>query len=369
MADDPDLRIVHVLGGRGGVGGAERVLTAIVQGSPSFDHHVLLPFARPDAGDDLLRAFAGTPVSFGGADRLVRSVWVRRWVDQELRRLKADVVHAHLFHASVLVASLPREIPRILTHHHGSLFRDQGRPVHLRLDRWAGTRYDRLVAVSHAVAEFLVAEYRYPRDCIEVVHNGWLGSPQPRASTGVDFLTVGNLRREKGHDVLLEAFAVVRKQDPAARLRLLGDGPLRSELQLRAADLGLSDGVEFVGAVDDVWTHLAEARVTVVPSWTETQGIAVLEALAAGCPVVATRVGGIPEMIEHGRNGHLVPPGEPLALAEAMVRVRRDAPLRERYSAEGSRTAKRWRMDTTVRRYEALYREVVQPSGAEPHPS
>lgn len=351
------------------MGGAERVLAAIVQGSALFDHHVLVPFARPDTGDDLVRAFAGAPVSFGGADRLTRSLPVRRWVHRELRRRHPDVVHAHLFHASALVASLPREIPRILTHHHGSLFRDQDRRVPLLLDRWAGTRYDRVLAVSHAVADFLVSSYRYPRSAIEVVHNGWLGSPQPRASTGVDFLTVGNLRREKGHDVLLEAFALVRKQDPAARLRLLGDGPLRSELQRRAADLGVAAGVEFAGTVDDVWTHLAEARVTVVPSRTETQGIAVLEALAAGCPVVASRVGGIPEMIEHGRNGHLVPPGESLPLAEAMVRVRHDAQLRVRYSAEGSRTAERWRMATTVRRYEAVYREVARPSGAESRPS
>lgn len=350
------------------MGGAERVLAAIVD-SALFDHHVLVPFARSDAGDDLVRAFAGAPVSFGGADRLTQSLRVRRWVQRELRRLQPDVIHAHLFHASVLVASLSREIPRILTHHHGSLFRDQDRPVPLLLDRWAGTRYDRVLAVSHAVADFLMNSYRYPRDAIEVVHNGWVGSPQPRTSTGVDFLTVGNLRQEKGHDVLLEAFALVRKQDPAARLRLLGDGPLRSELERRAADLGLAEGVEFAGTVDDVWTHLAEARVTVVPSLTETQGIAVLEALAAGCPVVASRVGGIPEMIEHGRNGHLVPPGEPLPLAEAMVRVRHDAQLRERYSAEGSRTAERWRMATTVGRYEAVYRDVARPSGAESRPS
>lgn len=228
------------------------------------------------------------------------------------------------------------------------------------LDRWAGTRYDRVVAVSEAVADFLIGTYGYPRERIEVIHNGWLGSPAQRTRPGVDFLSVSHLRREKGHHVLLEAFALVRERAPASRLRLLGDGPLRPDLERHAYALGISDGVEFTGAVEDVWAHLAEARVAVLPSLTEPQGIAVLEALAAGCPLVASRVGGIPEMVDHGRNGHLVPPGDAPALAGAMLRLHGDDQLRVRYRDEGLRTADRWRMDTTVRRYEALYREVAQ---------
>lgn len=364
MADDRALSVVHVVGGRGGVGGAERVLAAIVQGNAPFNHHLLFPFARPDGSRHLLRTFAGTPMRLGGADRFTQLTRARGWVRQELRHLKPDLLHVHLFHASVLVASLPRTDPRILTHHHGSLYRDQGKGLTMLLDRWAGARYDRVVAVSEAVADFLMGTYRYQRQRIDVIHNGWLGSPASRTGTGVDFLSVSHLRREKGHHVLLEAFALVRERAPGARLRLLGDGPLRADLERRADELGISDGVEFTGAVEDVWGHLAEAQVAVLPSLTEPQGIAVLEALAAGCPLVASRVGGIPEMVDHGRNGHLVPPGDAPALAAAMLRLHRDDQLRARYRDEGLRTADQWRMETTVRRYEALYREVAQPSGA-----
>lgn len=339
------------------------MVAALVDGDESFEHRILLPFAREEESSGSRAAFAAVPVHIGGLDGWAGFLKARRWVSEGLHRFDPDVVHVHLFHAAVVVGSLRWTRKRVLTHHHGSIFVDQDRRVGQVLDRWAGRRYDRLVAVSDAVAGFLTGTYGYPAGVVEVIHNGWSGSPLPRRSSGIDFVSISHLRREKGHGVLLEAFVRVREELPGARLRLVGDGPLRQQLTRRSAELGLDDGVEFTGAVPDVWTHLAEARVAVLPSLTEPQGIAVLEAMAAGCPLIASSVGGIPEMVVHGTNGHLVPPGDPDRLAEAMLMLSGDATLRERYRDAGRRTAERWRMDQTVCRYESLYRRMAHETG------
>lgn len=357
-------RVTHVLGGRGGFGGAERVVAAIVRstGGRTGDgqHEVVLPFAHREHSADLLRALGDVPVDLGGFDGAADLPAARRWVARRLRRGRPDVVHGHLFHASVLVASLGRATPaRVLTHHHGSLFEDQGRRWHRALDRWASRRFDRVVAVSGAVSAFLVEAYGFRPSDVDVIHNGWEGTPHPRVPPRVDFLSLSHLRAEKGHEVLLDAFALVRSALPQVRLRLVGDGPLRDHLRGRVADLGVADAVEFRGAVPDVWPHLAEATIVVVPSLTEPQGIAVLEAMASGCPLVATRVGGIPEMVTSDRNGLLVPPGDARALADAMVRLHTSPELQERYRQAGRETAGRWTMERTVERYQQLYAAVA----------
>lgn len=358
------LRVAHVLGGHGGIGGAERVLAALVSGSGPVDHCVIAPFVNEQHSAELRRVLRDAPVVTGGASRVTELPTARRWLEAMLSEARADVVHAHLFHASTLVASLSSRVPHVLTHHHGSLFHDQGRRAHEMVDRWAGRRYDRIVAVSHAVASFLTEVYEYPSSRIQVIHNGWTGTPRTRDVPEVDFVSISHLRREKGHEVLLDAFAQVGQRAPSVRLRIAGDGPLRSHLEQRCRHLGIEGSVEFLGAVPDVWDILARAGLAVFPSLTEPQGIAVLEAMAAGCPVIASRVGGIPEMVDHGRNGHLVPPADAPALADAMLRLHGDDQLRARYRDEGLRTAGQWRMDTTVHRYEALYRELAQQSGA-----
>jgi glycosyltransferase involved in cell wall biosynthesis len=140
---------------------------------------------------------------------------------------------------------------------------------------------------------------------------------EPKTAPGGDVLYVGRLSEEKGVDVLLEALA----RAPELRANVVGDGPARSSLERLAATLAVSDRVRFHGrlAADDVHGAMREAAVLVVPSrWYENMPITVLESFAAGVPVVASALGGIPELIEDGQDGTLVPPDEPMILAEAL---------------------------------------------------
>jgi glycosyltransferase involved in cell wall biosynthesis len=133
--------------------------------------------------------------------------------------------------------------------------------------------------------------------------------------------TVANLRPGKGHDVLLKAAARVVRRVPDVQFQIVGDGPRRQELEQQASALRISAQVSFLGHRDDVPAVLAESDIFAFPSFMEASPNAVIEAMAAGLPVVATRVGGIPEVIEHERTGLLVAPGDDRALAAAILRL------------------------------------------------
>jgi glycosyltransferase involved in cell wall biosynthesis len=144
-----------------------------------------------------------------------------------------------------------------------------------------------------------------------------VASIEPKAAPGGDVVYVGRLSEEKGVDVLVEAVARSR----SLRASVVGDGPARGSLERLTDELGVGDRVRFLGRLPaaGVLDALRAAAVAVVPSrWYENMPIAVLEAFAAGVPVVGTDLGGLPELIDAGRHGMLVPPDDPLALADAL---------------------------------------------------
>lgn len=154
---------------------------------------------------------------------------------------------------------------------------------------------------------------------------------------GQRLLFVGRLAGVKGVPILLDALAVVKKQIPDVRLRIAGDGPDRSSLEKQAQELGISANVEFLGyqSQQQVRELLAETDAFVMASFAEGVPVVLMEALAAGVPVVATQIAGIPELVEHGVNGYLVPPGSASALAERVVELMSDSDLRQRMGAAG----------------------------------
>ena len=162
------------------------------------------------------------------------------------------------------------------------------------------------------------------------------------ADAGSSFvLCVAAQNEKKGLDVLLRAFAQLGPLSPPRTLRLVGDGPLRPRLEALARELALGDRVEFLGRRphDEVASLVRGCEVFALPSIAEPFGIAALEALACGRPVVASAVGGLPEFIEDGRNGLLVAPGDPEALACALRRLLEDGALRAALGEAGRRTA------------------------------
>ncbi|MFP4451254.1 MAG: glycosyltransferase, partial [Rhodosalinus sp.] len=157
------------------------------------------------------------------------------------------------------------------------------------------------------------------------------------ARDGRSLLFVGRLSAAKGVPVLLDAMAELAVSHPGARLALIGDGPDRAALQAHAVRAGLSDRVTFAGYRDErgVAEALAGADIFVLPSFAEGLPVVLMEALAAQCAVVTTRIAGIPELVRDGETGLIVPPGEAGALAEALGRLLDDAPLRQRLAEAG----------------------------------
>lgn len=350
---------MHVISTPEGIGGAERVLMGLVEAGKErgWNQVVLNPFARRGAESELGRALTG--IYRHKSAESVFDVWtIRRWLTDQLRCFEPVLVHAHLFHAQVAVGSLPRssETVTLLNHQHGDRKRSEGRRVQAFLDARFGKRFDHVVACSEAVRHFLVQDCGYRSGRVTTILNGWSGTPLPRSPSGrFTIVCVGNMRPAKGHDVLVEAFAALREHVPQAHLVLVGDGPLRTNVEQQVRARGLQRAVEFTGAVDDVWPHLADAHVAALPSHNETFGIAALEAMAAGLPVVATRVGGLPEVVVDRVTGRLVPPNDPLGLADAIGWFYSNPDEGDRMGRAGAERASQMTMRNMVDRYFSLY--------------
>ncbi|MDQ4132699.1 MAG: glycosyltransferase family 4 protein [Actinomycetota bacterium] len=360
-------RIAYVISTTTGGGGAERLLVRLVEEGDArgWDQLILNPFAR-----ELPATFADLATSpryrRRSCDRLAQLPGVRRWVGDELRAFTPDIVHVMLFHALVTVATLPRGDTgkRLLTHVYGEGLRAEGLAgIKGQLDRWAVKRCDGVVAISEAVRRFLVTQYGYPAGSVTCIPPGWEGDPLPTkaADRAPTVVCVAKLRPEKGHDVLLAAFPLVRRQVPDARLVLVGDGDIRPELEAQVEGRGLNGAVEFTGAVPDIWPYLADADVFALASVTEAFGMAIVEAMAAGLPVVAPALGGIPELVTPGVSGELFPPGDHEALARHVVELLTSPRTRSRMGAEARKVAEPLRMTHTIPRYFDLYDAMLSP--------
>jgi glycosyltransferase involved in cell wall biosynthesis len=209
---------------------------------------------------------------------------------------------------------------------------------------------DRLIAVSDAIVRKMVAEGRSipGGPPIELIHNGVdlsrYDHQEPcctlREEYGMqpDARIVGVVARlepEKGHPTLLDAWPLVLERCPEAYLLVVGEGSRQLQLEEQAARLGIAERVVFTGRRDDVPAVTAALDVAVLPSYREAQGLSVLEAMALSRPVVASAVGGIPEMIESGVTGLLVPPHNAGALAAAIVRLLTDHPFADTIGRAG----------------------------------
>lgn len=175
-------------------------------------------------------------------------------------------------------------------------------------------------------------------------------------------LFVGTLRPVKGLPFLIEAMSIMRQHNPVARLMLVGDGQERRGLQGLVEESDMEDAVTFVGEVpnEKVPEYMAAADVLVLPSLSEGFPVTILEAMAAGLPVVATRVGGLTEIVEDGENGFLVEPRSPQETADRLCLLLADDSLRERISRNNREKAKAYSWDRVADRLEALYQEIIQ---------
>lgn len=362
------MRVAHVISTLG-FAGAERFLAALIKEGDAVGWDQTLVNVFGGGQTDLARLFAPARYRAGHCDSAMDVPAARRWLKRELSAFEPDVVHVMLPHALVLVATLPRRPgeSRLLTHVYGEGLRLKRYGV-LRdaVDRWAGSRFDRVVGISESVRRYLISSHRYPASKVDCIPLGWEGEPLPPVRHGrpPTVVCVAKLRPEKGHDVLLDAFAAVRRNVPDARLVLVGEGELQDALEARAKSLGVHGAVHFAGMVEDVWPHLAAADVFALASESEAYGIAIAEAMAAGLPVVASRVGGIPELVVPGASGELFDPGDRDALAAHLTRLLTEPDLRARMSDEARQAAEPLRLRNSLPRYVEVCNELVRSGGA-----
>ena len=235
-------------------------------------------------------------------------------------------------------------------------------------------RADAVTAVCGAVADSLVHDYGVPRGRVRVVPNGadlpdeaaeHPVSRRLRAGLGASamkplWVCAARLEEQKGHDVLLEALAGVRRRGLDFVAAFAGDGSRRAVLERRAAELSLADHVRFLGMVEEIGPLLAAADAVVMPSRWEGLPLTLLEALARARPVVASAVGGIPEVVEDRISGRLVPPGDVGALEEALEWLHRRSDLAAALGREGAaRVREHFTWERTVASFEEVYDEVL----------
>jgi glycosyltransferase involved in cell wall biosynthesis len=353
------VRVVHVHR-VGGIGGSERHLLTLL---PALAEREIEP------------VFLGLDNPAGKPEPFYRELGVERvrlpcprdldpvlaWrVRRELRRLRPDVVHTHLVHADVYGALAAGGVPLVSTKHNDDRFRLG--PFRY-VERALAKKATRVIAITEALRRFCVDRVRLPAAKFEVVHYGLDELPRPWGESrevalpdgARVLLCVGRLAEQKGVDVAIEALRRIREQEPAAVLVVLGEGPERPRLEALAGD-----GVYLPGRVGDVAAWYRRAELLVHPVRWEGFGLALVEAMLAGKPVVATRVSSAPEIVADGETGLLVPPDDPAALAEAALALLADP---TRAAAMGAAGLVRARAEFSVAkmadRTAAIYAAVV----------
>jgi glycosyltransferase involved in cell wall biosynthesis len=358
-------------------GGAEQMLLALCRGlAPTCD----LTVVYLKGPGTLVPAFAEihVPVIGLGFESAARVAALAR-LALLLKRGRFDVAHTHLLHAGLFGRPLARAagIPVVIHTQHNTVSWEARSRMIAWANRLSLRAADRVVAVGHMVAEMTRVHANIPPARIETIWNG-VDTSRFRPGEGRTYLSrtfgipvdapvigvVAGFREVKGHDVLLPAMVEVARVLPQSRLLLVGDGPLRSRIEALVAAHGLGDRVIFTGQRLDVERIVPECDVIALPSREEGIPVSALEAMACAVPVVATRVGGTPEVIDQGRTGLLVPPGNPGALATALLGLLRNPEYAHRLGKEGREiTLGRFSVEAMIAKTRALYERLLAERG------
>ena len=363
------IRIAHLIESDG-PGGAERVVAQLAMGlqAAGAENVVFLPAHGEGWLAEQLRG-SGVAVEQFHVDRPVSPACARS-LTEAFRRRRITVAHSHEFSMAVYGAwaAWRAGIPHVITMHGGRYY--AGRLRRRLALRAAIVLSGKTVAVSAPLARALSDDLSIPDSRVQIIPNGvprqrpWRVTLRDELRLAPDarlIVSVGNLYPVKGHVHLVDAVARLAVRHPSLHAAIAGRGEREDDLASRARAQGVADRIHLLGLRSDVSAILAAADIFALPSLSEGLPLAVLEAMFAGCPIVASDVGEVATALDHGRAGVLVEPGNPAALAEAIDALLNDP---KRATNLGTRAAFRavadYDVSRMVRRYATAYDELVQ---------
>ncbi len=367
------LRIAHLIE-CDGPGGAERMVADLARELQEAGAHnlVLLP-ANGEGWVAQQLAGSGVAIEYFRLDRPV-SFKCARWLTAVFRRYRIALAHCHEFSMAVYGAwaAWQAGVPHVVTMHGGRYYAHRlRRRVALRAAIALGGR---IVAVSHELARQLRRDLWLPASRITTITNGVRYVPAARSTLREELnlasedrlvLAVGNLYPVKGHRFAVEALALLRERHPNVYLAIAGRGETAEALRTQAEELGVARRLHLLGLREDVANVLAGADVFVLPSLSEGLPLALLEAMLSGCPIVASDVGEVRNVLADGEAGVLVPAGDAPALATALDKLLAAPTCARELATRASRRASlESPISRMVARYAAVYDSLLHQRGA-----
>ena len=369
------IRVVHIVPSLV-VGGMEQVVKTLCLGlAPErFEVSVICIVEKGVLGEDLEKR--GISVHFCEGKRYkVLSHFYPSYLTNAIKRISPQVLHSHsgIWYASS-IASRMAGVPVMVHTEHGRHFPEK--KIAIFFDRRAIKLTDRLVCVSEYLSRYMAEKVKVPKNRIEIIKNGialdnykprWITTSYPlRGKYGIPedaklLVTVGRLESVKGQEYLLEAFEKLAGQYKNLCLWIIGDGSLREILSSYVKTKELENTVFFTGNVNNVKDYLSESDVFILPSLSEGTPMALLEAMASGLTIVATRVGENEIALDHGKAGFLIPPASVDDLRSTVTNILEDSRISREMGGEAYKMAyKHFSSQRMVKKYEELYLTLLE---------
>lgn len=360
-------------------GGAQRYVYDLAASLPKDEFEVVVATGGNGTLIDKLRSADIRVVNIPSLERdisLVKELRAFIEIWQIIREEKPDILHINSSKAGVLGSLSGRllGVPKIIFTAHGWAF-NEDRPLWQRLIlkkiHWLTVLLShQTIAVSHEVKRQM--NWPFAGNKITVIHNGReikdlpsrensrtaLIEKEPRLAPYKDdfwSITIGELHAVKRHDAVVEVMKELIEKEPNTRHLIIGSGEKEQELELMVAENNLSEHIFLLGPVDEASQYLKAADMFVLASRSEAMAYVIIEAMIAGLPIVATKVGGIPEVVLNGQSGLLTPPLDNKALFKAILELRTNSELREKLSQGAKKRSQSFTFDKTLRETIALY--------------
>jgi glycosyltransferase involved in cell wall biosynthesis len=372
--------ILQVTGSANMGGGAEKHVIILCTGLRELGYHNIIVCPEGKFAQ-LMRSLGFKVYGVDLRNRQWSAIWqIKRIAQAE----KVDIVHTHHYYADKrgLIAAKLAKSPHIVTTIHNYInLDDYAKPKKINFPHWFRNTLvthfsDRIITVSEATTKHTIKQLRISPAKVFTVHNGVeledieKIAKEKREKVRQEFninpagkyvAIIARLDAEKGHKYLFQAIPLIAGDIPELKLLVLGEGYANAELKASAQAMGIADRVVFTGLRDDVPAIVSWMDVVVIPSLIEGFGLAAIEAMALAKPVIASRVGGIPEIVVDDETGMLVPPKEPVALARAIGKILQNRKLAEQMGQKGKqRVNEKFNSRLFVKKTLAVYENMTQ---------